>query len=259
MEKKAEITSLTAILRFSSDLHHFARQLERLLFKDLPFAMDTFDLVEHVRSSGIQTYLSQWYYISINYIPRVLSILGNELPVFLHSAIMGKNINIKPHKDAEDVKRFLFAVRPAILDNPTYHQFEDDTVVVSLPRSFASQHQDPSGQERILNSSETNTFCVEWARELLLLSDSVVMKSNIDQKKSKVLQEFHYIHKLIGQAKMDHHALYAAYRVLKENKNQDVLLILLLKYGNNDSDTKEVIQVIFEYSKERETSAGFEF
>lgn len=66
------------------------------------------------------------------------------------------------------------------------------------------------------------------------------------------MQELNHIHKLINQAKVDHYALYGAYRALKENKNQDVLLVLLLKDGHNDTDTKEVLSVIYNFTREKE-------
>jgi hypothetical protein len=68
----------------------------------------------------------------------------------------------------------------------------------------------------------------------------------------QIVQELNNIHKLINQAKLDHYALYGAYRELKQNKNQDVLLVLLLKDGHNDSETKEVLAVIYNYTREKD-------
>lgn len=42
----------------------------------------------------------------VDYILRCILHLRDELPVLLHSALMGKNIDVKPHQYAEDMSRY---------------------------------------------------------------------------------------------------------------------------------------------------------
>jgi len=61
----------------------------------------------------------------------------------------------------------------------------------------------------------------------------------------QILQELNYIKRLVGEAQLDHYALYKAFLYLKRNNNKDVLLVALLKENAKNKDAREVLEVIY--------------
>lgn len=50
--------------------------------------------VNNKSSEGLKDYLSSWYTYTIEYLNRVVDIVKDKLPILLHSALIGKSINV---------------------------------------------------------------------------------------------------------------------------------------------------------------------
>jgi len=221
---------------FLPDLQRFAESVEEILEQEFANEED--------RDLKLQEYLPSWYWISIDYVVRAVLLFGKELPVLLHASLIGKHIITKPHKHAEDVSRFVECVRFSFAGNDDL-ETPPATVVVTLSNADG---------EPLLNTSETNDFCREWA-DLLTAEhslDAIQFKKKINDKKHKVANELVVLEKLISDAKVDNYCLYQTYVTLVKNKNADVLLGLLLHEwkGKIDPESKGVILLLDGFLKE---------
>lgn len=222
------ILSYYVLLRFINDLHKYSESLKEFLFKG------------HKSSQDTQNYLAAWYSISIEYVNRAISLLGEELSVILYAALCGKQIDIKPHRCDEDIARFIEIIRLTEVNEL------DDVIIVSLSNvdEFIG-----SPNSSLLNTTKTNTFCKQWAKELQSLNSSKLwnpleVRHAIDEKKLKILNELHFLNQRINEACYDHYALFRAFTDIKQNSNSEVLLTLLLRDAQNDKVSQEVLQVI---------------
>jgi len=78
-------------------------------------------------------------------------------------------------------------------------------------------------------------------------TDSLKLRAAIEQTKVQVNQELNHVKRLVDLATIDNYALYEAYLYIKNNPNRDVLLVRLLKDTHNDANTREVLEVIYDY------------
>jgi hypothetical protein len=64
------------------------------------------------------------------------------------------------------------------------------------------------------------------------------------------------IKKSVEMARMDHYGMYKAFQQLKKNHNKDVTLVALLREAGDDNETREVLEVIYNYLIETEVIPG---
>jgi len=226
---------------FINDLHKFVESLKEILFQS------------NTKTSSdlrLDNYLAAWYTVSIEYINRAILLLGDELSVILYAALCGKQIDIKPHRCDEDIARFIEIIRLTEVN-----EREMDIIVVSLSNIDEVLG---SPNSKTLNTTKTNSFCTQWAKDLLSLNKSelwnpLVVRHSIDDKKLKILNELNSFNQRINESCYDHYALFRAYAEIKQNSNSDVLLTLLLRDAQNDKDATEVLQVIQKFIENTDT------
>eukprot|EP01128_Nolandella_sp_AFSM9_P009998 TRINITY_DN673_c0_g1_i1.p1 TRINITY_DN673_c0_g1~~TRINITY_DN673_c0_g1_i1.p1 ORF type:complete len:487 (+),score=115.94 TRINITY_DN673_c0_g1_i1:50-1462(+) len=227
---------LRDLQRFTSS---FGKQMSSLLSSKPQNPDGSFQLEQH--SSDIGKLLGSWFETSVNYMSRVVSLLDETtLAVMLHTALVGREVRVLPHDGAEDMERFLDSLKFDAGGHSLSVSDESEMLVVDLVSGSA-----------VINQTETNEYCREWAKELIALSprNSLTLKKMIDDKKMAIMSSLNYVNKLVTSAKMDHYATYTAYEELTRDGNADVLLIMLLRDMGTSVDVahKEVLSVLNDF------------
>lgn len=240
---------------FLNDLSKFSENIRKIL------------LYSKSLDAQLAELLPRWYDISVEYLPRAVNLLGSNLHILLHASLLGKTVTVEPHRNAQDIMRFVNVA--SLSDQPSSHIFdEEDTVHVRFIETnehatmgtISAVPNIPGVSSYVtLNTNQSNPFCMAWGQRLYSRQATrdplfaLQLRHEIDECKVQVLAQLNSIQQRIFDARSDYYALYKAYSELKENPNQDVLLMLLLKDPNNDTETKEVLQVI--YSKDHHLRA----
>lgn len=228
---------ITIMYRFRDDIEKYVKKLGNM--------MSDFDNNE-LNLKKIEEYLSSWKSISIDYIVRSTELLDNNIDVFLHSCLMGKQIQINTRNpyDEDSIKRFSELISltnvDLLLDSEDENQEHHDIETLEINIS----------EENVvtLNSSETNDFCKNWAALLLNnKSNSVKLRHIIDQLKLKLNQDLNQIKRLVDSAIYDCYGLYEAFEYIKRSPCKDVLLVCLLKDHFNNDEAKNVLEVIYNF------------
>lgn len=226
--------------RFRYDMEKYAKRLENEIL-----ATQSLDSSED--KQRLIAFLSNWYYVSIDFISRAALLLSEELDIIIHSCLMGHKIEVKSMMPAhgqivEDTIRLIESIQLPI----SSHDVDGNREVVSV--IF-----DHSGKPTI-DANETNEFCREWASRLIQAGsnrsvEAIMLRGWIEVVKLQLTSELNLIRKLSETAVIDNYALYEAFLYLKSNPNKDVLLVLLMKEmktgTTSDALSKEVLHTIF--------------
>jgi len=197
-------------------------------------------------------FVSNWYHVAVDYIARTSLLLSEELDIIIHSCLMGHKIQVKTtlatHAPlVEDAIRLIESIQlplPSSVNSST--SASSNSEADALNRDVVVLTFDHSGKPQV-DINETNEFCREWAARLVqagsnrALADATLLRGWIEVVKMQLTQELNHIRKLCETAVMDNYALYEAFLYLKNNPNKDVLLVLLLKEGAADTNSKEVL------------------
>eukprot|EP01124_Arcella_intermedia_P034057 TRINITY_DN8368_c0_g1_i3.p1 TRINITY_DN8368_c0_g1~~TRINITY_DN8368_c0_g1_i3.p1 ORF type:complete len:210 (-),score=64.04 TRINITY_DN8368_c0_g1_i3:16-645(-) len=185
-------------------------------------------------------YLSIWFSTCVDYMSRIVCVLGEQLGVVIYYALLGRSIIINAEEETQNQMGCFLSSFSLSDPNKKAKQDEEPLVIeMSIGVLTGKCH---------VSAVKTNPFCMEWANQLLAIqSDATQIRQLIDDKKLQILNELNSINQKVNEAKFDHYALYRAYNELKSNPNQDVLLVLLLQDFDLDPHSKEVTQVIHNY------------
>jgi len=251
---------------FKNDMDIFSEKLKKSLI----------DVKVHNRPVELlKDHLAGWYSYNIDYVNRCIDMLKDKLAIILHTSLIGKPVIIikRPSQSTlvEDLTRF---VKAAALNSsssssqiPQNQRSQEQigksssqvpsiqvTIIEDSSNTSLKTSASSSGKLIIsvdsqyvlhLNSTETNIFCREWAKELKSAGrDPLLLRKSIEHHKFKVVQELNHLRRLIDQAKMNNYALYKTYRFLRASNNSDVLLSLLIQESANDANGSEVLDVI---------------
>jgi hypothetical protein len=218
---------------------------------------------ESRNDSDLRQFLANWYYICVESVKTCILTFLPVMKFLLHSVLVGKSFVIICDKAKYfEIVSFLETLSLTksvdIRDSrtPTENSASttqtgesehfSDTVVLNLT-NISGPLINTTEYEFSL-TKETNDFCCEWANELkemVAKSDAFKIRAFLEQKKNLILQELNYIKRLVGEAQLDHYALYKAFLYLKRNNNKDVLLVALLKENAKNKDAREVLEVIY--------------
>jgi hypothetical protein len=225
---------------FRMDLMKFSRKVRDLV-------------VRRASKPEIQAYLNNWYSVCIEYPREGLKILLNELDTAIHAALIGKSFVLKPHPDNEHVTRLLESL--SLTGSLEFIEDENQKYDTDLERVMV----DLTSKVH-LSTRETNEFCREWADNLREISREVAdpfkIRALIEQRKLSIIQDMNEIKKSVEMARMDHYGMYKAFQQLKKNHNKDVTLVALLREAGDDNETREVLEVIYNYLIETEVIPG---
>ncbi|PRP87033.1 hypothetical protein PROFUN_04769 [Planoprotostelium fungivorum] len=215
----------------------------------------------------LDDYLSSWHSFSIGYVVRCVNLLGvDTLATLLYHIYMSGSITVLTAMTKEKLadkttlgsqKVFLEDICRAVDPAAMTHHNMMSSVQLQI-RHVEEQPNDGNGislsmddQYKIhMDKSNTNLFCMERSR---MLHKSVQSKKGatylrhvMEDAKSKVLEDFNRLKRMVEAAKLNNYALYKAYRFMLKSENGDVITELLRsqKSKAGDAAASEVLRII---------------
>lgn len=234
-------------------MHSFRYDLEKFSkrFESEVLSLSSLESAESRQSCA--QFASSWYHVSVDYVARTSLLLSDDLDVIIHSCLMGHKIEVKTTLASnaglvEDAIRLIESIQ---LPLPSSGNSSSSSSGSQMPNPEAVVLSFDHSGKASLDTNETNDFCREWAARLIQAGsqrgsvDAILLRGWIEVVKMQLTQELNHIRKLCESAVVDNYALYEAFLYLKNNPNKDVLLVLLLKEGAADANSKEVLHTIF--------------
>ncbi|GAM23999.1 hypothetical protein SAMD00019534_071740 [Acytostelium subglobosum LB1] len=221
------------------------------------FCHDIGFMLKGANQEELDTVLTSWYSICINYMPRAIDLFNDQFMYILHASLKGSRFEITANKSVgKDIINFLKTI--SIL-NPSVTMVSnngtsDDTTINTyllepeiggeLGNKLLVKIVVGGSGEINVNYTMSNGFCKRWCKKFLdNRTDSLSMRNLSEEIKLKVIQELNLFRRMVDSSKNNNYLLYKCYLFLLANDNCDILLDLLKK-DNDDPATDDILNVL---------------
>jgi hypothetical protein len=223
---------------FRSDLDRFTKEL-------VPYFQ-----TPSVAPDDLMIKLARWHTETFKYVTTaIVSLRTNALAILLHACLVGKSITITRSTNSSSICRLIEIVnlgfaplQVSVSDNGAERHSSETHL-------FISTTVEHNVDCYALSSSETNSFCLQWAEHLVRLAatgDFVGIRQHLEFTKLQIHQEMLALTKTLEMGSIDNYALFDIFSKIKDHPNRDLLLILLLQHTTN-KELKDSLETIYEY------------